>query len=174
MSTFDLRRAVKHVTLFAAAGILLLPVSIYAQVPGTVAGVRAAKQAVKLDELATLKSAKKMLETANHDYKGHRAKAVHAIGEAIRELEHQKGAGKHVPANPAVAAAKANAHAAAKVANAATPKVHENQMNSDVQVKAAHQLLLQVQAALGTGNHPKAFTHVQTAIQELETALKVL
>ncbi|HEV8060044.1 MAG TPA: hypothetical protein VGP68_09235 [Gemmataceae bacterium] len=174
MSIFDLRRAVRHVSLVAVAGILILPVSVHAQVPGTVAGAVAANQAVKLDEIATLKSAKKILEGANHDYKGHRAKAVHAIGEAIRELEHHKGAGKHVPANPAVAAAKANAHAAAKLANAATPKVHENQIASDVQVRAAQQMLLQVQAVLGTGNHPKAFTHVQTAILELETALKIL
>ena len=142
--------------------------------PATAAGVAAAKQAVKLDEIAALKSAKKMLEGANHDYKGHRAKAVHAIHEAIVELEHHKGTGKHVPANPAVAAAKAKEHAAEKAANAATPKVHEAQLASDVQVKTAQQLLLQVHAALSTGNHPKAMGHVKIAIQELETALKIL
>jgi hypothetical protein len=172
MSLFNLRGAFKGVSVLAVAGFFIVPAAVQAQVPGPVAGAAAAKQAVKLDEIAALKSAKKMLEGANHDYKGHRAKAVHAIHEAILELEHHKG--KHVPANPAVAAAKANAHAAEKAINAATPKVHEAQLASDVQVKTAQQLLLQVQAVLSTGNHPKASGHVQTAIQELETALKIL
>jgi hypothetical protein len=170
MSIFDLRRASNRFPVFAVAAFLIVPGAVRAQVPSV--GATTVKQAVKLDEIATLKSAKKLLEEANHDYKGHRAKAVHAIHEAIVELEHHKGV-KHLPTTPAVAAAKANVRAAHANAAKVAP-VHEAQVASDVQVKAAQQLLLRAQAELSTGKHPKASAHVLVAIQELEIALKIL
>jgi hypothetical protein len=169
MSTLDLRRFSKGVSALALAGFFLVPAAARAQVPVTGATV---KQAVKLDELASLKSALKLLETANHDYKGHRAKAVHAIHEAIHEIEHHGQ--KHVPTSPAVAAAKA-AIRASTPKTGGQPPVHEAQAVSDKQLLAAAELLSKVFTDLtATGKHPKATAHVQIAVQELQTALTIL
>lgn len=174
MFSIHFRQLAKYISFLALAGLFISPSAVRAQVPAAAAGA-AAKQAIKLDELATLKSAKKLLEEANHDYKGHRAKAVHAITQAIHELEHRgaKGAGKHLKTAPKTAAAKATVHAA-KANGAKAPAVHEAQGVSDAQLRAAQQLLLKAQAELNTGKHPKASAHVQTAIQELQTALKII
>jgi hypothetical protein len=173
MSIQKLWRKMRSSILFALAGFLVVPAAARAQVPLVLTGP-AANQAIKLDELAKLKSAKKLLEEANHDYQGHRARAVHAIHQAIREIEHKgKGIGKHAPTTPANAAAKA-AVRAAKASAPKTPAVHEAQAASDTQLRAAEQLLLKAQAELSTGRHPKASAHVQTAIQELEIALKII
>lgn len=169
MSTLDLRHLSKGVSAVALAGFLLVPAAARAQVPATGAAV---KQAVKLDELGSLRTALKLLEGANHDYKGHRAKAVHAVHEAIHEIEHHGQ--KHVPTPPAVAAAKA-AVKASTPKTGAVPPVHENQVASDTQLVAAEQLLSKVFAELTTtGKHPKAIGHVKIAVQELQIALKIL
>lgn len=174
MFSLHFRRLPIHISWVGLAGLFLSPSAVKAQVPALPASA-AAKQAVKLDELATLKSARKLLEGANHDYKGHRAKAVHAITQAIHELEHHgaKGTGKHLRTAQGTSAAKAAVHAA-KANGAKVPPVHEAQGVSDTQLRAAQQLLLKAQAELSTGNHPKASAHVQTAIQELETALRII
>jgi hypothetical protein len=169
MSILSLRHLAKGVSVLAAAGFLLVPAVVRAQAPTTGAAV---KQAVKLDELASLKSALQLLEGANHDYKGHRAKAVHAIHEAIHEIEHHGQ--KHVPTPPAVAAAKAAAKASTPKTGS-VPPVHENQVASDTQLVAAEQLLSKVFAELTTtGKHPKAIGHVKIAVQELQIALKLM
>jgi hypothetical protein len=163
MSSFNLRNAARFASICGVAGIMLAPAAARAQV---VANPKAVKQAVKLDELATLKTVKQMLEAANHDYAGHRAKAVHAVHKAIQEIEHHT---PKAPPNPAAAVAKANARAA----NAKIPPVHEAQIASDVQLRAAQELLVKVQAELATGKHPKAIAHVQLALQELQVALQI-
>ena len=169
MSNLDLRQLSKGFSAVALAGLLLVPAVARAQAPTTGAAV---KQAVKLDELASLKSALVLLEGANHDYKGHRAKAVHAVHAAIHEIEHHGP--KHVPTPPAVAAAKAAAKASAPK-TASVPPVHEAQAASDTQLVAAEQLLSKVFAELTTtGRHPKAIGHVKIAVQELQVALKIL
>jgi hypothetical protein len=169
MSSLNLRHFSKGISAVALAGFLLAPAAVRAQVPISGAAV---KQAVKLDELGSLKSALTLLEGANHDYKGHRAKAVHAIHAAIHEIEHHGQ--KHVPTPPAVAAAKAAAKASTPKLGS-VPPVHENQVASDTQLVAAEQLLSKVFAELtATGKHPKAIAHVQLAVQELQIALKIL
>lgn len=171
MAIFDLRQVTKNFSVLAVTGFFFMPAVARAQVVVTPAGAAAVKQAVKVDELVSLKEALKLLEGANHDYKGHRAKAVHAVHAAIHEIEHH---GKHVPASPAVKAAKAAVHASTPKTGA-VPPVHEAQVASDVQVAAAQQLLAKVYTELTTtGHHPKAHAHVQLAIQELSTALKIL
>jgi hypothetical protein len=174
MSTKHLRCGLNCAFLLGLAGMLFSPANVQAQI-GPVGASAAANQAVNLDALATLKSAHKLLEEANHDYQGHRAKAVHAIHQAIREIEHHsgKGAVKHTQSAPAKAAVKATVRAA-KATTGKVPPVHEAQAASDTQLRAAQQLLLKVQAELSSGTHPKASVHVQTAILELQTALKII
>lgn len=167
-----LRNAPAIASILSFAVVWVVPTAVHAQVP---VNGQAAKQAVKLDEIATLRSAKKLLEEANHDYKGHRAKAVSAIHKAIVEIEHHgvKTGVKQTAANPAAAAAKANARAVAAANGSKTPAVHESQVNSDVQLRAAQELLVKVQSELSTGKHPKALAHVQLALQELQVALQI-
>ena len=171
MSRNKLRNAPAIASVFSFAALSIAPAVVQAQTP---VNGQAIKQAVKLDEIATLRSAKKLLEEANHDYQGHRAKAVHAIHQAIGEIEHHgaKTGVKQTTANPAAAVAKANVRAATAKTNK-TPAVHESQINSDVQLRAAQELLVKVQSELATGKHPKAIAHVQLALQELQIALQI-
>jgi hypothetical protein len=60
---------------------------------GSAAGSQSSHSAKK-DEIATLRKAKRLLEEAKHDYKAHRARAMHAIHEAIHELE-ERGQNQH-------------------------------------------------------------------------------
>jgi hypothetical protein len=106
--------------------------------------------------VATLHQAKTLLDTAIHDYDGHRAKAVQEIHHAIKELAphtlHKKGAAPAVKnANPG-----------------ATPG--ETQEQSDKQLKQALQLLSSLN---GQVSHAKASTHLQNAVGELNVALKI-
>lgn len=83
------------------------------------------------------------LANANHDYKGHRAKAMFHIKAAIRKL----GASD----------------------SAKDGKVREAQTASDAQLRSAQGILEQVQPQV-TG---KVLFHVQKAIEELTTALSI-
>jgi hypothetical protein len=117
--------------------------------------------------LAALKQARALLDGANHDYQGHRAKAEALVAQAIRELtphHHQPGAGTTKPgrgANPGVNVGNAGKGNANK----------EPQAQSDAQLQQAVQLLNGVVGQIG--NHPKASAHIQNAIAELNTALKI-
>ena len=123
--------------------------------------------------LAALQQAHTLLAGANHDYDGYRAKAEHHITQAMHELGHQHGAtgagtthkGGTAPANQG-AAAPANKGAAVQ-GNANK----EPQAQSDAQLKQALQLLSGLQGHLP--NTHKAAAHVQSAITELNTALKI-
>ncbi len=167
MSLLHLRTIAGQSSLLAAVVCL----AGYSPASAQVATGQAVKQAIKLDELATLKTAKQLLEVANHDYNGHRAAASHAIHKAIVEIEHHG----HKPSqtNPGAAAAKANAKAL-HAQGVKPPAVHEAQVNSDAQLRAAEQLLVKVEAELAaTGKHPKAIAHVQLALKELQVALAI-
>ena len=83
------------------------------------------------------------LANANHDYKGHRAKAMFHIKAAIRKL----GSSDTAESN----------------------KVRETQTVSDNQLRSAQSMLEQVQPQV-TG---KILFHVQKAIEELNIALSV-
>jgi hypothetical protein len=105
-----------------------------------------------------LRNIRHLLEKADHDYKGHRAKAVEEIGGAIHALEHGKGAkGK----NEKGAAGKGS---------------KEPQAESDKQLREALKGLEGVHRQLerGQGEHHKhAAMLVHKAIEQLRVALKV-
>lgn len=62
------------------------PVAAVAAVPAVAAGVP--ERHPHIDEaLEAMRSAKKHLETAEHDFGGHRAKAIEHLNRAIREAE---------------------------------------------------------------------------------------
>jgi chromosome segregation ATPase len=104
-----------------------------------------ATQIAELHQVAT------QLQNADHDYKGHRAKAVEEIHAAIKSLQ---PAGHHH-------AQHATAHKHNKEAQAA----------SDAQLQQAVKELAAIETQLPPGS--KAVASVQAAIGELNTALKI-
>jgi hypothetical protein len=139
--------------------------------------------------IASLHQAKKLLDTAIHDYDGHRAKAVSEIHHAIHQLTEQEKGQKGGGANGA-GAAKGQAAGAVKGHQAGTAKGNgvgtqksnatgggaatttpgETQAQSDAQLQEALQILTEAHGQVGNAT---AAEHVGNAIGELNIALKI-
>jgi hypothetical protein len=111
-----------------------------------------------------LKQIRKVLEMADHDYKGHRAAAVHEITKAIHAFEPpgtmKKGAGKKLGGGAGLKKGGNN----------------EPQSVSDAQLAQSVKNLQTVVTQIGTnptGNAAVAQAALTKAIEELETALKI-
>jgi hypothetical protein len=153
-------------------------------------------QGGKKNEISTLRKAKKLLEEAKHDYKGHRARAMHAIHEAIQELE-QHGQNQHArnsQAGSATAGRSASGHSSGDAHHAASgagstnhnngtlhrqatstkqsPGAQLTQADSDSHLRSAQQLLMQAQTQM-SGKHAGAANHIQVALTEVQQALQV-
>ncbi len=113
--------------------------------------------------VAALHQAHTLLATANHDYDGHRAKAAEEVSHAIHALGGQHH-GHH---------ALSTIHAAHNIAGgiANVGKVHEPQAQSDAQLKQAGQIIASVHSQVPSTH--KASGHIQHALNELNTALKI-
>jgi hypothetical protein len=102
-----------------------------------------------------------LLNAANHDYNGHRAKAVHYLKEAAHALEQSPHHHAHHHHTTTVKA----------------PAVHEDQKVSDAQLRAAVQQIkadMTVVAALpASSHHQKALVDLAAAIKELDVALTI-
>jgi hypothetical protein len=86
------------------------------------------------------------LDRADHDYKGHRIKAMKQIEEAGKELKlHLGGDGRG----------------------------HEKQGVSDEQLAAAEGVLSKIKGELAGEKHSKVLHHVNEALEHLHTALKI-
>ncbi len=94
------------------------------------------------DELA---HAYYLLKTADHDYKGHKDKAIHEVQSAGREL-----------------GIKLEGHVSD----------HERQLKSDDQISAAASLLRDARDKMEAADRDKVATHLQKAIEEVDAALK--
>jgi hypothetical protein len=117
--------------------------------------------------VAQLRATRALLHQANHDYKGHRVKAMHEITVAIHAL--QPPAKKHH--------AKPGAPKPATAGSKPASGGHEPQAISDAQLQKSIQQLQTIQSQLGTiatGNVGVAHTAIGKAIQELQTALKII
>jgi hypothetical protein len=162
-----------HLGVAAMLGLAAAPVESSATVQG-LAKMHSAQHQV----IAELKSARALLEKANHDYQGHRAKAVHEITHAIHLLEH----GKHHP-NPQAATGNGNGNKPVaaggkkgKKGAGNANKPNEPQGESDAQLKHAIEILHKVEEQLQGGqaqHHHHASEAIHKAIHELHTALKV-
>jgi hypothetical protein len=115
-------------------------------------GARGAEGMVNGLSSGPLPEAYRLLESADHDYNGHRALAMRHVKEAARligeEVSGRRGSVEHVAA-----------HGGEPEAQAA----------SDDQLRRAQSLLQQVAGRLSG----EALQHVQTAIQHLSIALNV-
>ena len=87
-----------------------------------------------------------ILEVADHDYKGHRIKAMKAIAAACKVL------GSPI---------------------AGDGKGREKQAISDAQLREVLGVLQQVRGSLAGSGQKKVLTHVDVAIRELKTALSI-
>lgn len=111
--------------------------------------------------IAELHAAKHLLQSAKHDYEGHRARAVHHITVAIRALEsHHGSAGGHPP--------RTNGNS--------NPGKGENQAQSDALLRQSLALLetlpQKVRNTKGA-HHAKSAHAILAAIQEVQIALKI-
>jgi hypothetical protein len=120
------------------------------------------------DVLTSLHEAKTLLDTAIHDYDGHRAKATEEIHHAIHELSphHKSGKGTGTAATTKTAEKVANNGAA----KGTTPG--ETQAQSDKQLKQALQILSGLDGQIPAANG-KASQHLRNAVSELNVALKI-
>ena len=97
-------------------------------------------------ELHTLQKAHALLARADHDYHGHRIRAMHAIEEACKELGGD-ARGEDAGGEP--------------------------QGESDSQLKAAQSLLNTARGEAGSGKRERVVHHIDHAIQELQVALSI-
>jgi hypothetical protein len=121
----------------------------------TASAQKAAKKAANQTLVQQLEAIRTTLNMANHDYKGHRAAAVHQVSHAIHLINH----GKKNP-NPA------ETFTAGKGGNA------ENQAVSDKQLQSAITALQGLTVPAGK-HQPQITQAITTAVSELNTALKI-
>jgi hypothetical protein len=97
-----------------------------------------------------------LLQQANHDYDGYRAKAVHDLGQAMRALDPNH---KH------------------KLPPSSNPGAGEDQRFSDAQLNQAGKQVQIIMSQLATGaatpQTTSAMQHMQNALGHLSTALKI-
>jgi hypothetical protein len=166
-----MRKSILQASVLAVltGGLVMTPIAAASAPPAGTAKSNSGKSSTttgaSADVLTALHQAKTLLDTAVHDYDGHRAKAVGEIHHAIHELTPHGHKGT-----------KANAVATAeKVAEKQAPKTTtpgENQAQSDMQLKQALQILGELNGKIPS-THTKAAGHLQTAVEELNVALKI-
>lgn len=131
----EARRSRRNVILASRPFVPAATSPIANRAPANPADVQAVTQAYRL------------LEQADHDYQGHRIKAMKHLHQAGRVLGVMlKGDGK----------------------------VKEQQATSDSQLKQAQTLLQQMNGSGASGKlHARAMQHVQSALGEIQTALSI-
>src|SRR5262249_28174600 len=176
-------RSLRLVSLLALSAGVLLAGAGPSQQPGKdaqkaakqaqKAAEKAAKQEVKLKEAMFLKEAYILMAMANHDYQGHRAKAMHQVEAAVKILD---GSIMKNGTNGQKVVAHQQDIDAAQAAFIAKHqgKVHEPQALSDLQMKQALQLVINVEKAVAKLKQKDGVLgHLKNAIQQTPTARKV-
>ena len=108
---------------------------------------------------------------ANHDYGGHRVKAMHAVHGAYGILDKEI----NKVGTPQQKAASKQGDALAEAAREAakkTPVVHENQGASDVQMAQASEILAQLRAVFHQAQRKHLLEHVNRALDEIQRAFE--
>jgi hypothetical protein len=167
---FSLRKQLPALVLSVPALFAVLNVASDAQAQNSTAVARAT---LRFQEAQSLRQAYMTLASGNHDYNGHRAKAMTAVRSALKILDGvvlKNGTAQQKAATTQGQAAVAQADAAAKK----TPTLHEDQASSDKLLQQASQTLTQVRATMVTNKQrPKVLGYVDTALSEIATALKI-
>ena len=125
------------------------------------------KESAHAELVKTLRHAHWLLVHADHDYGGHREKAVKEVHKALEDLgyQHKKAEPGSTPATGTVAPPQ--------TVHGGQPKMHKPQGSSDDQMREARKHLDRTLKHLSAGGkHPKATANVQAAIAEINTALR--
>jgi hypothetical protein len=127
---------------------------------------------LRFEEARTLRQAFILLAAANHDYNGHRVKAMASVRDALHILDDPVM--KH--GTPQMKAATKEENVAVARAAAADPRkatVHEPQGASDGQLRKAQALLVEARATMAKNKQSKVLGHVDAAIKEIAIALQI-
>jgi hypothetical protein len=126
----------------------------------------AAKQAVKIEEAAVLNDAYVLMAMANHDYAGHRAKAMEYVEYAIKRLD--GSVMKNGTNSQKVVAARDEIDTArAKFLAQRRGTLPKGQALSDLQMREALQLISRVYGAASVQKQPKIHEQVGNAIEQI-------
>ena len=128
---------------------------------------------LRFQEAQSLRQAYSALAAGNHDYNGHRAKAMEELKAALKILDGvvlKNGTAQQKTATTQGQTAVQNAQKGASQ----TSTVHEDQASSDKLLQQAAQILGPVQASMvAHKQQPKVLARVNAAINEINTALKI-
>jgi hypothetical protein len=130
--------------------------------------------------IARLRSVHSSLARIDHDYQGHRVRAMHAISMAIRQLSHRSMnyGGMGVSSGTNNIRAMGMRQGAGGANAGARRRQPMSQAQSDARMSQDLRILQGVQMQLGsqgnyTSGHGQANGHVQRAIHELHVALSI-
>ena len=133
---------------------------------------RVAIEGMKEKEAEVLRRAYIVMAEANHDYDGHRVKAMNHLESAVRLLE--DGIAKKGSDLAKLIAEYEDAVAArAKNAQVFVAPVHENQVLSDTRLKKAALLLAELRPTIIQLKQRNVTRHLDNAIKEIEIALEI-
>ncbi|MFI5457498.1 MAG: hypothetical protein ACHRXM_18805 [Isosphaerales bacterium] len=128
--------------------------------------------------VARLQSVHASLARIDHDYQGHRVRAMHAISMAIRQLTHRSmvysGVG-FVPGmnnNAAMGMRRGGVGAGARGAQPMSQAQSDARMSQDLRTLQGINMQLSSQG-YNTSGHARARGHVQHAVHELNIALSI-
>jgi hypothetical protein len=149
-----------HRVRIVALAALVLGIAVQAGMAHAPKGKKGGKGAKHshAEQIHELHQVRALLESANYDYNGHRAKAVHHITQAIHDLE------------------AAHGHHGKKGHSKHRPGIREKQRISDDQLQQAAGTLATIQkqlAAAPDGKGAKASGHLDSAVKELHVALQI-
>jgi len=141
--------------------------------------VKRAEEAMRLQALdhlkggesEALKEAYILMAAANHDYNGHRAKAMGAVARATEVFDKDVLKGGTV-ADRIKTIQDNQVAAAARFLEKGDTTVHEPQFYSDLQLRQAGILVQEVKAYMVKNNQTKGMNHVDDALKELTIALQ--
>jgi hypothetical protein len=137
--------------------------------PGKDSGQQAEMQ---LEEAEVLRRAYLLLLEGNADYDGHRAKAMTAVKHAFKALDGHVS--KHGGPQQKQVMKRENATiTAAEKARKNAGILQEAQAVSDARLGQAREILVGLRPNLANHAQPEILKHVNTAILEITTALKV-
>jgi hypothetical protein len=127
---------------------------------------------MRFAEAQQLSKAYVLLAGSNHDYNGHRVKAMHAVHGAFKMLDahimkHGTALQKEVTLQER--AAIALAEQAAK----RTPMLHERQAAADLQLREAREILAQIRPGLAQFKQNNLLGHVDNAVNQIRIALAI-
>lgn len=125
---------------------------------------------LKAKEARVIREAYILLAGANHDYLGHRAKAMDHLQTAVRVLEERLA--RNGSARTKLESEYEDAVAeTAKRAQLLVLPVHENQMQSNIQLKNAAILLLELRPTTIKLDQRRVLHHIDRAVAELQIGL---